>query len=278
MKFNEEVVRNLNFLVKSYDALTETVAGIKNRYKHLNTDGEPKYDDVLKKLDSQKNIIKTRIGNELEFFPLWTEWLKGVPGIGASLAGRLIVLYYFRFVPICKECGSDLIKKEGSDGKVGFFCSGCGRKAKGDGVLQTRIELKDFNKISSWWKYMGRHVVKNDDGVGGMPKRKKGEKSDWSTVGRTVGFHIGESFVKTGGKYRAFYDRAKEEYQGFYPDKTDMHRHNLAKNKMIKLFLSHLWQVARELDGLPVTEPYAIQHLGHAGIIKPFYWSKPVDG
>ncbi len=41
------------------------------------------------------------------------------------------------------------------------------------------------------------------------------------------------------------------------------HVHMQAMRKMIKLFLSHLWLVWREAEGLPITEPYAYSVLGH---------------
>jgi len=39
-----------------------------------------------------------------------------------------------------------------------------------------------------------------------------------------------------------------------------------AKRRAVKLFMSHLWEVWRELDGLPVTEPYPSAVLGHSDV------------
>lgn len=51
---------------------------------------------------------------------------------------------------------------------------------------------------------------------------------------------------------------------------SEGHLHNMALRKMIKLFLAHLWMVWREAEGLPVSEPYVQEKLGHTHIIGPW--------
>lgn len=55
---------------------------------------------------------------------------------------------------------------------------------------------------------------------------------------------------------------------------TGLHVDKRAKRRVVKLFLSHLWHVWREMEGLPVTKPYPIDVLGHSRFIKP---PKPDD-
>lgn len=45
---------------------------------------------------------------------------------------------------------------------------------------------------------------------------------------------------------------------------------NMAQRYTAKMFLSHLWSVWRELEGLPVRMPYAIEYLGHETYIDPW--------
>lgn len=47
------------------------------------------------------------------------------------------------------------------------------------------------------------------------------------------------------------------------------HIHNMAQRKTVKIFLSHLWAVWRELDGLDVTKPWIIAQGGHSDYIAP---------
>lgn len=51
---------------------------------------------------------------------------------------------------------------------------------------------------------------------------------------------------------------------------SQMHVHRMAFRKMIKLFLSHLWEVWRTKEGLPVRPPYVFEHKGHTTLIDPW--------
>lgn len=53
--------------------------------------------------------------------------------------------------------------------------------------------------------------------------------------------------------------------------------HNMSCRWVGKLFLSHLWSVWREIEGLPVTEPYVISILGHADKIDPWSMAEQKD-
>jgi len=100
---NEEVINNLNFSCKTYDAVTKTIAATKNRLIHLNPDENSKHNEIVKALESVKGKLARQIDRELEFWPVHTEWMKKVPGIGPFIAGNLVLLYYYRFLPICSD-------------------------------------------------------------------------------------------------------------------------------------------------------------------------------
>jgi len=267
----------LRMRVKDYEELTKVIAQKKQRlasyYGIDEAKDQAKFDVMIKGergmegLETQKGRASRDIEKALDLFDIWRIWLKEVPGIGPALAGSLVLLYYSKNVPVCQKCGGDLEKIEG-----GMECKECGAKAKADGVLKYREERRDFPNISKWWAFMGRHTV---DGV--MPKRKAGVVSNWSTKGRTLGFHIGDQFnrQKDTHPYKAFMLERKAKHAKNHPDWTKGHIHNAAKNEAVKLFLAHFWTVAREIDELPVTEPYAGAIMGHTGIIRPFYWDEP---
>jgi len=196
--------------------------------------------------------------------------LKNVPGIGNVTAAELIMLYYYKFIPVCKDCVTVLEKKDNA-----LWCPNCEKNVKGEGNLDHMLDYKDFPNISKWWAYMGRDI-KN----GSMRKRKKGVPSNWSASGRTLGFMIGESFNKQKPEhlYKAVLLAEKEKYNKIPEDKrkTKGHIHAASKNNTVKLFLAHFWTVARELDGKEVTKPYAMTIMGHTGYIKPFYFESDV--
>jgi hypothetical protein len=86
---------------------------------------------------------------------------------------------------------------------------------------------------------------------------------DYNKRLKTTCYLVGSSFLKSRSPYRAVYDQAKEYYELNRPDWTKAHRHNAAMRKMIKMWLSHLWEVWRKLEGLPTREPYIIGREGH---------------
>ena len=283
MTMDEKVVGYLNYLVRTYDGITQLIVSTKQRLGSLpGEEIEQDFDSLLKGegriegLETVKGRINRALGKEIRQWDIWENWLKKVPGVGPVLAAKLIILFFYRFIPICKDCGGDLEKREkgnngnGEGGKM-MVCKSCGKIAK-DGVLKHRMDYKDFQTISKWWAYMGRHTV---DGI--FPKRKKGVLSNWSTVGRTMGFHIGEEFnrQKEDNFYKAFLLDRKRKHEKNHPEWTKGHRHNAAKNEAVKLFLAHFWYVARTLDGKPVSEPYAGAIMGHTNIVKPFYFEEP---
>jgi len=263
---DKDQIGNLNFMCRTYDGINKLIVSTKNRLQSLNPEAIVKLNDIVQGMESQKGKVSRRIGKELEFYPVWNDWMVNVPGIGPAIAGNLIILYYYRFMPCCKDCGTVLEKKENT-----FWCSQCEKSVKGEGNLNHKIEIKDFPMISSWWHYMGRHVVD-----GNVPKRAKGVVSDWSTPGRQVGFQIGQSFIKMKPDhlYRAYYDTRHRLRDKTHPEATKMHKMNMCLNETIKLFLSHFWQVARTLDGLPLTDPYIVAKDPIHKIILPFYWEE----
>lgn len=272
---NEMKIQQLNYLIKTYDGVTQLIASTKQRLQSLpGEEREEDFDPGLKGegkaegLETVKGRLSRQIEKELRQWDVWEMWAKKIPGIGPFIAAKMIILFYYRFIPICKDCGGRLEKEEHK-----LKCVDCGKVAK-EGLLNYRLEYKDFPTISKWWAYMGRHTV---DGV--MPKRKKGTQGNWSTPGRTLGFHIGDQFnrQKDDHPYKALLLLHKIKHQKNNPKWSKGHVHNAAKNEVVKIFLAHWWTVARTLEGKTVSEPYAGALMGHTNIIKPFYWEKESD-
>ena len=289
---NLQMINELKLRLKNYTDITKVISATKNRISAIYPDLSGKEMEEQYKRDSFLNgqdagrgeskiqgleQIKGRVSRDilkiLPHWPIWTFWLEGIKGIGPYIAAELIVLYYYRSVPVCTKCGTAVIKKEiekeGSDKKVNvLFCTKCNKKS--EGRITFRNEIKDFPNISKWWKYMGRHTEE-----GKMPKRRKGVQSDWSQRGRALGFAIKDQFNRQDKENflykKHFLERLKKKDKA-RPELSPGHRYNMSWNETVKLFLSHFWQVARTIDNLPVTEPYSKVIMGHTGIIDPFYW------
>ena len=293
----EDQVKELNTLVKTYDGLVKLMTSTKNRLQSMgltsdqaNKDalfrGDQIYDQgdaiAIKGLNAVKSTLITRIRHGISEIPIWKDWMVEIPGIGETTAAKLILLYYYKFVSVCPKCKGPIEKKavETDTGKKinTLYCPQCEKVLKGQGNLNYQIFYKDFPTISSWWAYMGRHIVD-----GRMPNRKKNVQSNWSTKGRTVTFTIGDQFNRQrdpAHPYKAFMEAAKAKHWRKNTDRevewTKNHIHKAGRNEVGKLFLSHFWQVAHEMAGEEVTEPYVGKHLGH-DIIPPYYWTPSVD-
>jgi Zn finger protein HypA/HybF involved in hydrogenase expression len=207
-------IRYMKYLVSEYNGLTKQIVATKNREKALVGTKDEKYEGSILRtkktgtgteriakvcpvcdsdiiitvetgskivlgLETIKGQVEREITKLLDHWPIWYKWLKDFPGIGSVAASQLIVLYYYRFVAICRDCGSDLIKEngdvydyeeDGEDGennensfhrkqKASLKCSKCRKKAKDDGPLKYRVERKNFDTVSKWWAYMGVHTV-----------------------------------------------------------------------------------------------------------------------
>jgi len=272
---DENTINHLRYLLKTYDTIVDTMKVTDQRLQSIMPDADLSLMPEYNNFKTAKGNVSRRIEKELSSWPLYTDWLANVPGIGPFIAGNLVMLYYYAFDPICESCGGSLEKQEDEDGKKTLVCIECGKKSKGEGLLKHKIRFKQFDNVSKWWKYMGRHI---DPIEGKMPKRKKGVVCDWSNLGRVVTYQVGDQFnrQKADHPYKAYMLEEKKRYEKNKPDWSKGHIHNAAKQNTIQLFLSHMWHVAREIEGLSTDGPYAQVILGHTGIIAPYYWKEDI--
>jgi hypothetical protein len=132
------------------------------------------------------------------------------------------------------------------------------------------IDIQRADTVSALWRYAGYGVVNGE-----REKPTKGEALHYNKRLKTTCYLIGSSFLRSNSPYRQIYDSSKEYYET-NRDWTKLHRHHAAMRKMIKVWLSHLWEVWRTLEGLPVRNIYAEDKLGHNHYISPqdYGWPK----
>lgn len=115
---------------------------------------------------------------------------------------------------------------------------------------------------SSLWRHCGLAVIN-----GKLEKPKKGEPLHYNVKAKSQVYVIVSQFLKSYPRTPNFYAEAYYEYrQRFkekHPEWTKAHCHYAAILKVGKFFLSHLHTVSRREQGLPVSKPYPIQHMGH---------------
>lgn len=132
------------------------------------------------------------------------------------------------------------------------------------------VDIERADTISSLWRYAGYGVVD-----GKAERLVKGEPAHFNTRLKGVMGQTGSLLIRKSNPYRPIYDEAVAYYQE-NRDWSDGHVHYAALRKVIKLFLSHLWVRWRELEGLPVSDPYIIdQPNNHTHVKKPADYGWP---
>jgi hypothetical protein len=162
--------------------------------------------------------------------------------------------------------------------------------------LSAHVKIEKADTVSALWKFAGQ--------APGFDRKVRGQKLCYNARLKTLCWKIGESFVKVSGKEGAVYGKLYLQFKGeeirrneagqyaeaakrelerkkfrqedsvtkkrlLAGQLSDGHLHARAKRRAVKIFLSHFWVKGREALGLPVSLPYAMQILGHDGMIEP---------
>jgi hypothetical protein len=130
------------------------------------------------------------------------------------------------------------------------------------GMLLSRVDISKAEYPSSLWKFFGLAGPTNE-------RYEDGKKGGGSKEDRAILRQWAESQIKHRTPYRRFYDERRERTNKEEHWKSDAHRMADALRVMTKMFLSHFWEVYRKMEGLPVPEPYAMNHLNHDGYVSP---------
>ncbi len=186
------------------------------------------HDEIDKRMSSSEGYLQRRVQKLLDDEPLWRDWLVDVRGIGPCLAG---------------------------------------------GIMAWLDPAKAPHR-SSFWKYAGLSV---QDGE--QEKRKRGQKIQYVPKLKTLSWKIGESFIKQTKPHPSEYRRLYERFRIKVNNQTcsrehiidgkkvecfDAHKYAKAKRLTVKIFLAHVWEVWRRMEGLPVEDPYPMAHKGHS--------------
>lgn len=183
---------------------------------------------------------------------------------GDTESAALIARWYARFLDVEKAADEEIREAVKEHPVYEYIC-----RVKGIGPLLAaqlvaQIDISRAPTVSALWRYAGYAVI---DGERERPR--KGEKLHYNARVKKVCYLIGSSFLKSNSPYRAVYDSGRAYYEANRPEWTKARQHMAAMRRMIKHFLSHLWQVWREVAGLPTRTPYVEERLGHEHITTP---------
>jgi transposase len=217
--------------------------------------------------DRQVQKARIQFGNRLDAV------VRGSDDAGGSKQEELLARWYERFLDLEHELDGDirslvraLAESEPIMGHL-MALKGIGEVLAAK--LVAPIEIERASTVSALWRYCGMGVV---DGERERPTA--GERLHYNKRLKVVVLLIAGSFMKVGSPYRRVYDSAREYYDANRPDWPVVRRHRAAMRKMAKVFLAHLWERWRTLEGLPVREPYAHDRLNHEHLYGPeeFGW------
>lgn len=171
---------------------------------------------------------------------------------------KILAKWHERFEELEKEADKDIALLVGDIEIVKQLTAlkGVGRLLAAKLVAMIDIERADT--VSALWRYAGYGVV---DGARERPQ--KGEKLHYNIRLKTTLYLIATSFLRASSPYRAIYDSSKANYEANRPDWNKARIHAASMRRMIKVFLAHLWNRWRTLEGLSTRPLYVHEKLGH---------------
>ncbi len=220
---------SLSLLYVNYQQLTKQIAGVKNRQWASEDDDNKEY---LVTLEVSKNLLLKKMKKKLKKYKIWTEFLSKIDGIGPALAA---------------------------------------------GIISEIKDISKFDNVSNLNAYAGLHLKD-----GRAVRRKKGEVYPVNSALKSLFLElIPSQFIRQRTPvYRGLYDAEKarslkilEEDKNKPKDQqrveNKIHVERRAKRKAAKIFVHHVWKKWRELEGLPVPQPWVLAHGGHTHEILP---------
>lgn len=210
----------------------------------------------IKLEDAEKSHFK-RLAAVLEEYPIFTEYLKGVSGVGPAMAGVLISEFNIHKA----ETPSCFWKYSGLD----VAPDGRGRSKKKEHLVETSYINKDGEEATKMGitfnpflktKLIGVLATSflRSGVVGKTPEQKEQEKLTKIKISTTY----------KPGSYGEVYVNYKHrlETNPDHAEKTKGHRHNMAMRYMVKIFLIDFHKAWRKIEGLPVSLSYCEGKLG----------------
>lgn len=238
-EIDQEGKQILKDLRQVYDKLTDGVASFPRQASFKGNEVISSYTElclVSQYVDLEQSEEKhfRHLTPTLREFPVFTEFLEGVKGVGPAMAGVII-----SEIDIEKaKYPSSLWAYAGLD----VASNGAGRSRKKEHLHEVEYVDKNGNKATRV-------------GITFNPFLKT----------KLIGV-LGSSFLRSGRDgYADYYYNYKNRIENHpaHKEKTKLHRHNMAVRYMVKRFLVDLYTNWRALEGLEVSPEYNEAKLGH---------------
>ena len=221
---------------------------------------------------TQEKEIEKALKKVLKRFPIYTEWLTEVKGVGTIAAATIIAEFDIHIATTVSKMWQYAGVNPGMmPGKKRVECKDPAKYAPKDGIVVRRAD--DYVIVQT------TELIRGDRMTAGFiaPFNKR--------LRTALCGVLADGFIKAQAPYAldhyypykerlANSDRVisevrkgGKEQEIAWKDVKPGHRDRAAKRKMIKAFLQDLYNVWRPLEGLTVREPYCEEFLGkrHAG-------------
>jgi len=191
-------------------------------------------------LESEEEATKS-LAKQINNYPIYNEFLKGVKGCGTLMSGVIISEFDIYSARHCssfwKYAGLDVVVSEDEDGNI----VGEGRSRKAKHLVD--VEYADKNGEIKTKKSITYNAFLKSKLIGVLG----------GCLIKSQGYYYTDVYL--GYKNRISLDPARAEYS---KDRLN----KMAIRYMIKMFLRDLWMEWRALEGLSVTEPWEVKMLG----------------
>lgn len=225
--------RYIKSLVKQYYQIQDHRIAFQNQIRALEEDGVKvsALSGYKDRTEALENDISKKISKVIEYFPIWTEFLEDVKGVGSTLAAALISEIDIEKAKypssLWKYCGYDVT----DDGE--------GRSKKKKHLVTKIYEDSEGNEVEA-------------KGITYNPNAKN------------IAWKIGKQMLMSRSPYKRIYNERKEYEKNRDEDISDGHAHARALRYMIKQFLKELHVRWRKLEGLEISEPWIVKQEGHS--------------
>lgn len=231
--------------------------------KGLDTNSpDPFVAGLVDKLEALEKDTFNQMKRVVKHHPAWL-WLNQVKGMGPTLSTKILGL-------IGDVEKFDTVSKLWSFSGYGIKNGERQRPVKGERLsynrrLKTAVYLAGDSFIKSRSPYRDLY-----DSSKNRYRHTKQETPLCTAIG-CIPQELPDRETPPGKKDWDELIRAVNKEAGTETAWSDGHVDNAARRYMVKIFLSHLWEVWREAEGLPVRPHYAEEYLGHTTRLDP--WS-----
>ena len=195
----------------------------------------PVYIEIHDTMRQLEDRIDSYLREELEHYPVYTNWLCHVRGIGPGLAAQLLGLLR---PPL-----------PGTNASTWYKAAGLVPEKRDEGTDKETMRLP-------------------------RPRSGEGKVEYYPYLRRCL-YNVWESFMRQGGYYKAIYDTARARLDALHPDDAlwpKIRLHRVANWIMVKRFLSDMYSEWSKTLGFEVSRPYVIDLLRHQSYQPPPQW------